>query len=82
MRALQDDSSSDSTGLSVVVGRYGHAATLNDGYMYEFGGFVETEKIVTAAGEGERGLIAGGLRVSYLAEGGDGGLCPVWVQSV
>lgn len=82
MRAVQDNSSSDDTGLSVAVGRYGHAATFNDGYMYEFGGFVETQEGATGAGEGERGLIAGGLRVSYFAEGGDGRLCPVWVESV
>lgn len=71
-------------GSSVAMGRYGHAAAFHGGYMYEFGGFVEIEEAMTGAdvGESERGLILGGLRVSYLAEGHDGRLCPVWIETV
>lgn len=70
-----------STTSSVAAGRYGHAAAFHGGYIYEFGGLGVTEG-ATEVGEGGRGLLLGGMRVSYMAEGGDGRLCPVWVESV
>lgn len=64
------------------MGRYGHATAYHGGLVYEYGGFGEMEAGVKADGEVSGGLLlGGGLKVSYLAEGHDGRLCPVWVES-
>lgn len=66
----------------VPVRRYGHASAIHEGQVYEFGGFVETELETHGGSDGVGMLLNQGLTVSYLAEGRDGVLCPVWIETV
>lgn len=50
--------------------------------MYEFGGYGEAEAETESGQEVEALLLSEGLRVSYLSEGRDGALCPVWLETV
>lgn len=62
--------------------RFGHATAHHSGWVYEFGGYGYAEPEPAEDAEDDAVLLEAGLFISYLVEGPDGIICPVWVETV